>query len=124
MAKLQIRIVTNLLVNEFIAELLDSFLRNSITFFRFKHNTHRISFCLLMNKESICKLIASSNNCFFGIQRHIYNNLKFVIVNFGNRKFQFSHSHSNIRVPSAPPKDYYYYAEAWHCLRPLFYRRS
>lgn len=114
MAKLQIRIVTNLLVNEFIAELLDSFLRNSISILRFKHYTHRISFCLLMNKKSICKLITSCNNCFFGIQRHINNNLKFVIVNFGNRKFQFSHSHSNIRVPSAPSMDDYYYAEAWH----------
>ncbi len=86
MTKLQIRIVTNLLVYEFIAELLDSFLRNSITFLRFKHNTHRISFCLLMNKESICKLIASSNNCFFGIQRQVYNNLKFVIFKLGNGK--------------------------------------
>ena len=124
MAKLQIRIVTNLLVNEFIAELLDSFLRNSMTFLRFKHNTHRISFRLLMNKESVSKLIASRDNCFFGIQCHIYNNLKLVIVEFSNRKIQFSHSHSNIRVPSAPPKDDYYYAEAWHCLRPLFYRRS
>lgn len=42
MAKLQIRIVTNLMVNEFIAELLDSFLRNSITFLRFKHNTQNL----------------------------------------------------------------------------------
>ena len=114
MAKLQIRIVTNLMVNEFIAELLDSFLRNSITVLRFKHNTHRISFCLLMNKESICKLIASSNNCFFGIQRHIYNNLKLVILKFGNGKYQCTHSYSNIHVPSAPPKDDYYYAKAWH----------
>lgn len=86
MAKLQIRIVTNLLVNEFIAELLDSFLRNSISILRFKHYTHRISFCLLMNKKSICKLIASSNNCFFGIQRQVYNNLKFVIFKLGNGK--------------------------------------
>ncbi len=91
MAKLQIRIVTNLLVNEFIAELLDSFLRNSITFFRFKHNTHRISFCLLMNKVLISKFIASCNNCFFSIQRHIYNNLKFVIIKFGNREYKFCH---------------------------------
>lgn len=107
MAKLLIRIKANLLVNEFIAKLLDHKFRNIITILRFKNYDYIITRCLLMDVESVSKLIASSNKRFFGINCHINDNLKFIIFKFCNRKFQFSHSHSNIYVPSAPPKDDY-----------------
>ena len=67
MTKLLICVITNLLVNKLIAELLDNFSSNRNAIFRFKHHFHRITLRLLMNKESVSKLIASSDKCFFGI---------------------------------------------------------
>ena len=114
MTKLVIRIKSNLLVNKFVAKLLDYKFRNGISVLRFKNGDNVITRCLLMDMESVSKLIASSNKRFFGINCHINDNLKFILFKFCNRKFQFSHSHSNIYVPSAPPKDDYYYVKAWH----------
>ena len=67
MAKLLIRIKANLLVNEFIAKLLDHKFQNIITILRFKYNYNIIARCLLMDIKSVCKLIASSNKRFFGV---------------------------------------------------------
>ena len=67
MTKLQIRIMTNLLVNEFVAKLLDHKFRNIITILRFKYNYNIIARCLLMDIKSLCKLIASSNKGSFGV---------------------------------------------------------
>ena len=49
MAKLLIRIKANLLVNEFIAKLLDHKFRNIITILRFKYNYNIIAGYLLMD---------------------------------------------------------------------------
>ena len=65
MAKLLIRIKANLLVNEFIAELLNSFFRNRVAILCFKHHKNVFSICLLMNIEAVGKLIASSSKGLF-----------------------------------------------------------
>ena len=82
MSKLLIRIKANLLVYKFIAKQFDNFFHNNIAIFRLKHNNDCISICLLMNIESVSKLIASCNEGFFCIQFHINNNLKFILFKF------------------------------------------
>ena len=67
MAKLLIRVVANLLVNQLIAELLDGGLGNNVSFFRFEDNDDVISRCLLMDIESISKLVASRDERFFSV---------------------------------------------------------
>ena len=68
MAKLLIRVKANLLVNEFVAKLLDYNIRNSIAILRLKNNDNIIARCLLVNIESVCELIASSDKRFFCVQ--------------------------------------------------------
>ena len=91
MAKLLIHIKANLLVYKFIAKLLDYNFRNGISIHSFKNDDYIITRCLLMYKESVCKLIASSNKRFFGIKSHINDNLKSILFKFGHRELQFGH---------------------------------
>lgn len=67
MTKLLIRVITNLLVNKLIAELFDNGFGNSIPFFRFEDYDDVISRCLLMDIESVSKLVASSDERFISI---------------------------------------------------------
>ena len=91
MAKLLIRIKAKLLVNEFIAKLLDCYIRYDRSILCLKDDDNIVPRSLLVDIISVCELIASSNKRFFGINSHINDNLKFVHIKFGHRKFQFGH---------------------------------
>lgn len=91
MPKLLIRIKANLLVYEFIAKLLDCYVRYVRPILCLKSDDNIVPRCLLVDIVSVSELIASSNKRFFSISSHINDNLKFVLIKFGHRKFQFGH---------------------------------
>ena len=116
MAKLLIRIKANLLVYEFIAKLVDYHIRNVISILCLKNSNNFVTRRLLVDIKSVCELIASSNKRFFGVNSHINNNLKSILIKFGHREFQFGHvlflcaPHSTIKEAFL----YFIYAEAWY----------
>ena len=99
MPKLLIRIITDLLIYKFVAELFNNLIINHIAFLRFEYHNYIIALRLLMNEETVCKFIASSDNDFFCIQCYINNDLKPFVLKFCNRKFKFSHSHFQYQRP-------------------------
>ena len=115
MAELLIRIKANLLVYEFIAKLLDYYIRYFITILCLKNSDNIVIRFLLVNIESVCKLIASSNKRFFGINSHINDNLKFILIKLGYREFQFGHILYFTAPLAAPSRNFHsLYVEAWH----------
>ena len=64
MTKLQIHIVSNLLVYKFIAKLFDNDIRYSIARLGFKDNFYVITNSLLMHIKEVCKLVTRSHKSF------------------------------------------------------------
>lgn len=67
MAKLQIRIIANLLVYKLIAKLFDNSICNSIAFLGFKYDFYVIAHRLLMDVKAVGKLVTRRNERFFSV---------------------------------------------------------
>ena len=75
MSELCIRVIPNLLVNQFITELFRHIIRYFASIFRFKNNSYKCLIAcisLLMDIKQMGKLIDSCCYNLFGIQASIY----------------------------------------------------